>query len=153
MGIDLKKKRLAKSFHAMMTPRNYGKYLFLKHKQEIELFFLSHDLLVPEEEMEKICSLMMHDLFNSFGQCIRSYFEVRVAPVKSKKNFHFEIKYSLNPFNNKLRYETKQKRREALFRRSDAREFIEKYKQRKSGTSTPRIDTERDERSELSSEG
>jgi hypothetical protein len=100
MGIDRIKKINAKSFHAEMPARTYGKYLFQKHREEIERFFLSHDMLVPEADMEKACEQMIHDLFISFGRAIKYNVEVRVGPLKSKNNIFFIIKYGEYNFKN-----------------------------------------------------
>lgn len=93
MGLDMTRRRLARSIHAEMTARNYGKYLFLKNRDTIERLFLSYDMLVPEKELERICGEMLHDIFRSIGICIRFNVEVKFAPLKDRKNYWFTISY------------------------------------------------------------
>lgn len=95
MGLDVKRRRLARSLHAEMYARDYGKYLFLKHRDTIERLFLSFDMLVPEKDLERMCSEILHDIFKSLGICIRYNIEVRFTEYykSAEKSSYFTVKY------------------------------------------------------------
>jgi hypothetical protein len=77
-----------------MPAREYGKYLYAKHKDKFERLFLNYDMLVPEKEMENICSVMLHDIFKSVSHCIRNNVEVSFTAMKNSKIKYFTISYA-----------------------------------------------------------
>jgi len=102
MGLDYKRRKLARTSHALMSAREYGKYLFLTNKEEIERLFLSYNMLVDESTLEELCGVMLSEIFKSTAQCIRHDVEVVFSPINNKKNSYFKITYERR--NNKSRY-------------------------------------------------
>ena len=94
MGLDMTRRRLARSSHAEMPAREYGKYLYAKHKDTIERLFLKYDMLVPDKDLENICSQMLHDVFRSTAQCIRNNVEVSFNAMGNSKTKFFTITYA-----------------------------------------------------------
>lgn len=94
MGLDINRRRLARVSHAEMTAREYGKYLYLKNKDAIERLFLSYDMLVPDKELERICSTMLHDIFRSTAHCIRNNVEVYFEAMGERKTKYFTLTYA-----------------------------------------------------------
>lgn len=82
-----------------MFPRTYGRYLYLKNKEKLDLIIAKHGFQIPEEERETFVAKLYEDFWFKMGFMVRHNIEFKWGWKYVKGNRRtlrhpFQITYS-----------------------------------------------------------